>query len=153
MYKPVYVIETRIWGQTVGAAALDTRLGYYAFEYAPAFARMGIELAPMTMPLARADTPFVFTELPELTYKRLPALLSDALPDDFGNTLIDGWMAARGVARSQVTPLDRLAYMGKRGMGALEFHPVRSGPAGTATTAISLATLVESARLALKGDL
>ena len=153
MYKPVHVIETRIWGHTVGAAALDPRLGYYAFEYAPAFVRMSIELAPLTMPLARADAPFVFTELPELTYKRLPAMLADALPDDFGNTLIDGWMAARGVERSQITPLDRLAYMGKRGMGALEFHPVRSGPAETSTTAISLATLVESARLALKGDL
>lgn len=101
MYKPVHVIETRIWGHTVGAAALDARLGYYAFEYAPAFVRMGIEIAPLTMPLARASEPFVFTELPELTYKRLPALLADALPDDFGNTLIDGWMAARGVERSQ----------------------------------------------------
>ena len=153
MYKPVHVIEVRVWGHTVGAAALDSRLGYYAFEYAPSFVRMGIELAPLTMPLAQAGEPFVFTELPELTYKRLPALLADALPDDFGNTLIDGWMASRGVERSQITPLDRLAYMGKRGMGALEFHPVRSGPTGTGTTAISLATLVESARQAMKGDL
>jgi len=153
MYKPVHVIEARVWGHTVGAVALDPRLGYYAFEYAPSFVRMGIELAPLTMPLAQAGEPFVFTELPELTYKRLPAMLADSLPDDFGNTLIDGWMAARGVERSQITPLDRLAYMGKRGMGALEFHPVRSGPAGTSATAISLATLVESARLALQGDL
>jgi len=152
VYKPVHVIETRVWGKTVGAVALDARLGYYAFEYSPAFARSGIELAPLTMPLSQARTPFVFTELPELTYKRLPALLADALPDDFGNTLIDGWMAAKGVARSQITPLDRLAYMGKRGMGALEFHPART-PAEAGSTALSLAKLVESARRAVQGDL
>ena len=152
MYKPVYVIETRVWGKTVGAVALDARLGYYAFEYTPAFVRSGIELAPLTMPLSQARTPFVFTDLAELTYKRLPALLADALPDDFGNTLIDGWMAAKGVARSQITPLDRLAYMGKRGMGALEFHPART-PAEAGSTALSLAKLVESARRAVQGDL
>jgi serine/threonine-protein kinase HipA len=152
MYKPVHIIEVRLWGKTVGAVALDTRLGYYAFEYAMAFVRTGIELAPLTMPLAQAYTPFVFTDLPELTYKRLPALLADALPDDFGNALIDGWMATQGVDRSHITPLDRLAYMGKRGMGALEFRPARS-PATINSTALSLAKLVESARLAVRGDL
>jgi len=152
MFKPVHIIEVRLWGKTVGAVALDARLGYYAFEYAPAFVRTGIELAPLTMPLAQAHTPFVFTDLPELTYKRLPALLADALPDDFGNALIDGWMATQGVDRSHITPLDRLAYMGKRGMGALEFRPARS-PATIKSTALSLAKLVESARLAVRGDL
>ncbi len=152
MYKPVHVIETRVWGRTVGAVALDTRLGYYAFEYAPSFVKTGIELAPLTLPLTQAQDPFIFTDLPELTYKRLPALLADALPDDFGNALIDGWMAAQGVERSHITPLDRLAYMGKRGMGALEFHPARS-PAGSSTTAISLAKLVEGARRAVRGDI
>ena len=110
MYKPVHVIEVRVWGRRVGAVALDPKLGFYAFEYDPAFVKAGVELAPLTMPLAEAQVPFVFTDLPELTYKRLPALLADALPDDFGNTLIDGWMAAEGVARSQITALDRLAY-------------------------------------------
>lgn len=150
MYKSVDVIEVRVWGRTVGAVALDPKLGFYAFEYDPAFVKSGIELAPLTMPLAQ--TSYIFTDLPELTYKRLPALLADALPDDFGNTLIDGWMAAKGVEHSQITPLDRLAYMGKRGMGALEFRPARS-PAGTGHTALSLSKLVESARLAVHGEL
>lgn len=149
MYKPVQAIEVRIWGRTVGAVALDPRLGYYAFEYAPGFAAMGIELAPLTMPLARAREPFVFADLPELTFKRLPALLADALPDDFGNHLIDAWMAARGVAKAQVTPLDRLAYMGKRGAGAMEFKPARS-PAPTRSTAIELSRLIDGARSAVR---
>jgi serine/threonine-protein kinase HipA len=60
MYKPVHAIEVRIWGEIVGAVALDPKLGYYAFEYAPGFVTSGVELAPLTMPLARAREPFVF---------------------------------------------------------------------------------------------
>lgn len=153
MYKPVAQIEVRIWGQRAGALALDPRLNYYAFEYDPAFIRTGIELAPLTMPLAQATAPFVFTDLPELTFKRLPALLADALPDKFGNTLIDGWMALHGVDKSSVTPLDRLAYMSKRGMGALEFRPARGPHASIASTALSLTKLVESARQSVQGNI
>jgi serine/threonine-protein kinase HipA len=152
MYKPVSAIEVRIWGKTVGAAALDPKLGYYAFEYAPAFIRTGIELAPLTMPLEQAASPFVFTDLPEQTYVRLPAMLADALPDAFGNNLINAWMAAKGVSKSSITPLDRLAYMGKRSVGALEFKPARS-PAVESCTAIDLSNLVEEARRAVRGEI
>lgn len=152
MYKPVEAIEVRIWGQKVGAVALDPNLRFYVFEYEPNFVKTGIELAPLTMPLAKASEPFVFTDLPEQTYKRLPALLADALPDDFGNTLINGWMAAQGVERDAVTALDRLAYMGVRSMGALEFKPA-IGPEAKDSTAIALADLVEGARRAVRGDL
>ena len=147
MYKPVEAIEVRIWGQKVGAVALDPNLRFYVFEYEPNFVKTGIELAPLTMPLAKASEPFVFTDLPEQTYKRLPALLADALPDDFGNTLINGWMAAQGVERDAVTALDRLAYMGVRSMGALEFKPA-IGPEAKDSMAIALADLVEGRRRA-----
>jgi serine/threonine-protein kinase HipA len=152
MHKPVAAVEVRLWNRRVGAVALDPRLGYYAFEYAPDFARRGIEIAPLAMPLSQADEPFVFSDLPTLTFKRLPAMLADALPDDFGNALIDMWMAAKGIAKAHITPLDRLAYMGKRGIGALEFRPAR-GPNVASHTAIKLGRLVESARLAVHGQL
>ena len=152
MYKPVHAVEVRIWGQQVGAVALDPKLRYYAFEYSPGFIASGVELAPLTMPLASAAEPFVFTDLPTATYKHLPALLADALPDDFGNALIDAWMASKGVVRDDITPLDRLAYMGRRGIGALEFRPTR-GPSPHASSAVELAILVESARRAVHGDL
>ncbi len=152
MYKPVNAIEVRIWGKSVGAVALDPALGYYAFEYDPAFVRAGIELAPLTMPLSKAREPFIFTQLPEVTFRRLPAMLADALPDDFGNALVDAWMARDGVAREQITPLDRLAYMNKRGLGALEFRPAR-GSTRASSTAIELSQLVEGARLAVAGNL
>lgn len=152
MHRPVHAIEVRIWGQTVGAVALDPRLGYYAFEYDPRFVTSGIDLAPLAMPVSKAREPFVFTDLPEASFKRLPALLADSLPDDFGNSLIDAWMAGKGVAKSAITPLDRLAYMGKRGMGALEFRPTR-GPNVASQTAIKLSKLVDSARRAVHGEI
>ena len=143
MYTPVRIVEVRVWGKAVGAVALDPKLGYYAFEYQPAFLRSGIDLAPLTMPVAAATEPFVFPDLPELTYRRLPGMLADALPDDFGNTLIDAWMAREGVSKSQITPLDRLAYMGKRGLGALEFKPARGPRRSKSGTAIQLSALVK----------
>lgn len=149
-YTSVEAIEVQVWGQMVGAVALDPSLGYYAFEYSPKFARGGIEPAPLTMPLSQRE-PFVFSSLPEATFKRLPAMLADALPDDFGNALIDAWMAERGVNKDAVTPLDRLAYMGKRGLGALEFKPAR-GSSKESSIAIKLSELVESARLAVRGE-
>jgi len=152
VYRPVAIVEVRAWNHLVGAVALDPRLGYYAFEYAPAFIKTGIELAPLTMPLAEAQRPFIFPDLPELTYQRLPSMLADALPDDFGNGLVNAWMANQGVAAGDITALDRLAYMGKRGLGALEFRPAR-GPTSRHATAIVLSELVESARRAVRGEL
>lgn len=152
MHRAVPAVEVFVWGKRVGAVAHDPRVGYYAFEYDPEFRATGIELAPLTMPLAQARDPFVFPALPELTFHRLPALLADALPDAFGNALIDAWMSSHGVERSAITPLDRLAYMGKRALGALEFKPAR-GPNKPSSTAIELSSLVESARLAVTGDI
>jgi serine/threonine-protein kinase HipA len=151
MYKPIDIVEVRAWDRLVGAVALDPRLGYYAFEYAPAFIEAGIELAPLTMPLAQARLPFIFPDLSDLTYKRLPAMLADSLPDDFGNNLINAWMANQGVAPGDITALDRLAYMGKRSMGALEFRPAR-GPRPARASAIVLSELVDSARRAVRGE-
>jgi serine/threonine-protein kinase HipA len=151
MYKQVGIVEVRAWDRLVGAVALDPKLGYYAFEYAPAFANSGIELSPLAMPLSKAQQPFIFPDLPELTYRRMPAMLADALPDDFGNGLVDAWMANQGVAAQDISALDRLAYMGRRGMGALEFHPAR-GPASRSATAIMLSELVETARQAVHGE-
>jgi serine/threonine-protein kinase HipA len=89
-------------------------------------------------------------DLPIATYKRLPAMLADALPDDFGNALIDRYMADAGVLPSQVTQLDRLAYMGKRAMGALEFKPTR-GPRAHKLTALEMSGLVTEARKMVRG--
>jgi serine/threonine-protein kinase HipA len=146
------VIEVRIWGKRVGAVAPDPRLGCYVFAYDPAWRRGGIELAPLTMPLADTRPSFAFQNLSEPGYKRLPGLLADALPDDFGNALIDAWMSSKGVEKRAVTTLDRLAYMGKRGMGAQEFKPARGAHKESAEP-LEMKSLVEAARMVINGDL
>lgn len=149
--KHAPVIEVLAWGQRVGALALDNRLGYYVFAYQPEWRRGGIQLAPLTLPLDRS-IPFVFPNLPTETFYHLPGMLADALPDDFGNALVDAWMAEHGFAKSEVTPLDRLAYMGKRGMGALEFRPTRGSHSESAAP-LEMKSLVENARKLIAGDL
>jgi serine/threonine-protein kinase HipA len=146
------VIEIRIWGQRVGAVAPDPRLGCYVFAYDPAWRRVGIELAPLHIPIGDPRASFAFPNLAEPSYRRLPGLLADALPDDFGNALIDAWMTAKGVDKRAVTTLDRLAYMGKRGMGALEFKPARGAHRESAEP-LQMKALVEAARQVIHGDL
>jgi serine/threonine-protein kinase HipA len=78
------VIEVRAWGKLVGALAPDPKLGYYAFAYHPSWRRLGIELAPIMMPVTDSRETSIFPSLPEATFRRLPATFADALPDDFG---------------------------------------------------------------------
>ncbi|MEX1264639.1 MAG: type II toxin-antitoxin system HipA family toxin [Actinomycetota bacterium] len=149
-YQPVDVVEVRCWGSRVGAIALDERSGFYAFEYEPAWAQTGTELAPTTMPTDAVIRTFVFPTLPPDTFQRLPSMVADSLPDDFGNALTTAYLANEGVAPNEITALDRLAYLGTRGIGALEFHPIR-GPRTRRATAIELSELVLAARSALVG--
>lgn len=150
--KQPQVVEVRIWGERVGAiAASPAHRNAYVFEYDPAWVKQGVELAPLTMPL---DGPgkFIFPGLPGETYHGLPGLVADALPDRFGNALVDAWMAQRGVSKDEITALDRLAYMGRRGMGALEIRPMY-GPGVESKTALDMQALVEGARRAVQGTL
>lgn len=147
-FAHVKLVEVHLWGQHIGSVALDPTYGFYVFSYTPEFASRGIEPAPLHMPVG--EEAYIFTDLPEATYKRLPAALSDALPDDFGNALINRYMADQGIAARDVTALDRLAYMSNRAMGALTFKPKR-GPATQKATAVHLGSLVEQARQAVKG--
>jgi serine/threonine-protein kinase HipA len=149
--KPVQTIEVRVWGEQVGAIAPDPTLGYYAFEYSSAWRRAGIELAPLTVPLEDRRTVFIFPNLARASFHGLPGVLADALPDDFGNALIDAWMVQHGVERNSITVLDRLAYMGKRGMGALEFRPAR-GSSRESAAPIAMKSLVEESRKLVQGN-
>jgi serine/threonine-protein kinase HipA len=146
------VIEVWIWGQQVGAIAPDPKLGFYVFAYQPAWRRTKVELAPLTMSLEDRRDVLVFPNLPEATFHRLPGMPADSLPDEFGNALIDAWMAEHGVTKNAVTTLDRLAYMGKRGLGALEFKPAR-GSQRESTAPLAMKSLVEEARKLVEGDL
>ena len=92
--------EVRLWGRTIGAGSpWKTATTFAAFQYDPAFARSGIEVSPLTMPLS--DQVHVFSGLPPMTFHGLPGLLADSLPDRFGNALINAWLATQGRALRQ----------------------------------------------------
>jgi serine/threonine-protein kinase HipA len=148
-FTHVEAIEVRIHGKTVGALAPDSRgKPYYAFEYAPAWLRGGYSISPLHLPLTSGV--FTFDDLADSTWHRLPAAIADALPDRFGNSLIDARLAEKGVTRDEITALDRLAYTGDRAMGALEFRPARS--IGKEPDILDFAQLINAAKDAIRGS-
>ena len=131
--------------------ALNERSGFYVFEYERACTTPHRAGANDDADLRPTRT-FVFPTLRPGTYHRLPAMVADSLPDDFGNALTTAYLANEGVTPGQITALDRLAYLGTRGMGVLEFHPLR-GPRTRKATGIELSELVQAARSALTGQM
>lgn len=127
--EAVDTCEVHLWGHAIGAAYWDTGQQLAAFEYAPAFRKSGIELAPIAMPIG--DTIYRFPELRRSSFRGLPGLLADSLPDDFGNAIIDQWLIREGRNKDEFSPIERLCYIGQRGMGALEFRPATRGRAGS----------------------
>lgn len=127
----VDVIKVTLWGEDVGALSWDSQRHFASFEYFPSFRSKNWDVSPIHMPV-RGITPriFSFPALNQDTYRGLPGMLSDVLPDDFGNKLIDQWLDLNGIPRASFTPLDRLCYIGTRGMGALEFQPARHPASG-----------------------
>ncbi len=118
--------EIRIWGHNVGVVIWDAKRDLAIFEFEKKFIDMEIDLAPITMPLEKlknGNRIYSFPHLNEITFKKLPGLLADSLPDKFGNKLIDIWLAQNGKSINDFTPVERLCYVGKRAMGALEFKP------------------------------
>jgi serine/threonine-protein kinase HipA len=120
------VAEVRLWGRAIGAVSLEEGARASAFQYDPAFLVSGIELAPITMPLSRRI--YQFPSLAEAAFHGLPGLLADSLPDRFGNALIDAWLATQGRRPESFNAVERLCYIGVRGMGALEFAPAMGPP-------------------------
>jgi serine/threonine-protein kinase HipA len=134
-----------LWGRRIGAVSWDEARALGIFQYDPAFVGAGIEVAPLKMPVREA--PYEFPALPKETFKGLPGMLADALPDKFGNRLIDAWLAETGRSVDRFSPVDRLCYIGNRGIGALEFEPkVRKA---TRSKKLEVAQLVDLANRVL----
>ena len=141
-----------LWGRDIGAVSWLPERNIGVFQYTPEFCQSGIEVAPMMMPLR--STPYEFPSLPTPTFKGLPGMLADSLPDRFGNALMDAWLASQG--RSHFTPVERLCYIGTRGMGALEFQPMLSDETNTQIgidALVTLANRVLDERVSLRGKL
>ncbi|HEY7960986.1 MAG TPA: type II toxin-antitoxin system HipA family toxin [Solirubrobacteraceae bacterium] len=134
--------EVRLWGSRIGAVYLAEDSDIAVFEYDPAFARSAIQVSPLRMPLGPER--YTFGTLNPDTFHGLPGLLADSLPDRYGNALIDAWLAGQGRRPESFDAVERLSYVGTRGMGALEFAPAL-GPRSAPGEEIHIGRLVELA--------
>ncbi|ATF93843.1 type II toxin-antitoxin system HipA family toxin [Cedecea neteri] len=133
-------------GILIGYLAYTDDSGMATFEYTKEWQKDGFSLSPLYMPLS--DATFTFPALSWDTYRGLPAVFADSLPDDFGNALINAWLAAEGMDKSQFQAIDRLLYTGTRGMGALEYQPT-TGPQDVQSEPVLITELISIAQKVL----
>lgn len=138
----------KLWDKLIGAVLWNKNTETATFEFDSSFVNNEWDVAPITMPLKevkRGNKIYEFKRLGKETFYGLPGLLSDALPDKFGTSLINAWLASQGRSAGSMNPVERLCYMGKRGMGALEFEPSLNKNREAAVT-IEIKSLVEIAQ-------
>ena len=141
-----------IWEKRVGAIAWDANNGLISFEYEPSFIANNWDLSPIKMPIHGSERRvFSFPELRGITtFKGLPGLLADVLPDKYGSSIINAWLTSNGRLSDSMSPIELLSFIGSRGMGALEFEPVLP-ISNSAATKIELSSLIQISQEILSG--
>ncbi len=139
------IVEITLNGQSVGTAEWSASGGYAVFQYSDEFRALGIEPSPIVMPVEGKSYQ---TNRSHIHFHNLPYLLSDSMPDDFGNLMMREWFRQRQLSYNDVNPVDRLTYVGKRGMGALEYEPVNHME--KSSVRLDVTELIEVARLVLE---
>ena len=148
------VAEVRIWGELAGAVKWNPGRQIASFQYSENFLRKGIDLSPIKMPVKNGNRIYSFPELrrsgmeQNSTFKGLPGLLADSLPDRYGNQLIDMWLAQNGRLEGSMNPVEQLCFIGDRGMGALQFEPAQFQSDG-GVFSVEVESLVNIAKKAL----
>jgi serine/threonine-protein kinase HipA len=136
-----------IYGKRVGAVAWDPNRGLASFEYDPQFKLEELPIAPIKMP--NKNRIYSFPEFRDReTFKGMPGLLADALPDRYGKELINAWLARQGRPENSLNPVELLCFIGKRGMGALEFEPVTGKESNSYD--LELSDLIETTKALLE---
>lgn len=113
--------EVYLWGTKIGTVVQNEITDVPRFMYSSNFIKSNIEVSPIMMPLSGQT--YSFAKLNEETFHGLPGLLADSLPDKFGTRIIDDYLAKQGRSVNKLTGIERLCYVGNRGMGALEYVP------------------------------
>ena len=113
--------EVYLWGTKIGTVVQESERDIPRFMYESNFSKSNIEISPIMMPLSKQI--YSFPELNEETFRGLPGLLADSLPDKFGTRLINEYLVKQGRTIQNLTAVERLCYLGNRGMGALEYVP------------------------------
>ena len=152
----VEVARVFLWEIYVGAVVWDQANRVASFEFDQGFFRHSWDIAPLMMSLSESGEGriYSFPGIPSETFKGLPGLLSDSLPDKFGQQLINTWLAINGRPENSMNPVEMLCYIGKRGMGALEFRPATRIERGSSNV-LEISELVDMAQQAVnrKGEL
>ncbi len=120
MIKALKVI---LWGEEVGRLAWDERRKLSYFMYNDEFVKKGLNISPLVAPIDMVRTLMPVWGEDAKIYQKLPSFVADSLPDAWGNQLFDLWRQQNRLANAEITPLDKLSFIGKRGMGALEYQP------------------------------
>lgn len=141
----VDVAEVRMYNQVIGYASWDSRYDRAVFEYAPGFSKVKLEPSPLLMPVIEGRT-YSFGDLNKDTFKGLPGMLADSLPDTYGRALFDKWLSLTG--RTSANTIESLCFLGQRCMGALEFHPAIESSKDESLN-LEISALVDVAREAL----
>ena len=140
-----------IWDKRVGAIAWNAETGLATFQYDKDFLKLGVDLSPILMPISQGEKLFEFQEnRGNATFKGLPGLLADILPDKYGNALINTWLVRQGRPTNSLNPVETLCFIGERGMGALEFEPVQP-KTNNLSTKLEMGSLVDIAQEILSG--
>lgn len=146
----VTLATVNLWGQPVGAVNWNADRGVATFAYTPDFIKSGLDVAPLRMPLSAGAAPvYSFPALNDETYRGLPGMLADSLPDRFGNQLINTWLATQGRSTTDFSPVERLCYIANRGMGALEFEPAIGNNTAPGSQPVEIEALVKLAQQVL----
>lgn len=140
MIKSLKVI---LWGEEIGRLSWDERRRLSYFTYNPDFIKKGLNISPLVAPIDRFQALIPVWGEDAKIYQKLPAFVADSLPDAWGNQLFDLWRQQNHLANADITPLDKLSFIGKRGMGALEFQPEVSH--NRKTTKIDMKSLADLA--------
>ena len=138
------VVRVKYKQHDAGAVSFDTETGVGSFEFEPRFIKTGIELSPIKMALSRRI--YSFPEADPAVFHGLPGMIADSLPDDFGNAVLNAWIAGQGKSTADITPIQRLKYIGKRGVGALTYHPATQRKNLNASQPIEIQSLVSIAQ-------
>jgi serine/threonine-protein kinase HipA len=144
------VASVYLWDKHVGAIAEDID-GRITFEFTETFRRSGPEISPQKLPLSLA-APIMFEELRNVpAFQGLPGVFADSLPDRFGNAVITKYFESKGNSKAALSPVQKLLYVGKRAMGALEYRPSIADKGKKSAEAIEIARLVDEARKIVEG--
>ena len=120
------IIDVIVFGQEIGKLGYDINQSKAFFQYHPDFLNSGKYKNLFPFIFKRTKPAQIFTEFQQDTFQGLPPMIADSLPDTFGNIIFQEWLTLRGIQK--VTPLEQLAYVANRGMGAIEYKPVKALP-------------------------